>query len=357
MELKKIYSRFNRTELVALAFIIYFLVQIIFQYNSLNFAATRWSAFPRMDIFFILVAVFVLKLTRNQTVFRILCFVFLLLAYFGFTGFSKDFFLPLYKIIPAFIENILISLRFLFLFSFIITIYFAQKKKQENYSLLLKDLRLFIPFFIIVFLYPLIPLIIKAGIIDKDSTLMKWDSFIFFGTNPLLWLEKIVSIPLTEFLSFTYSFYGPFFGLLIGLYFLEEKREALEELLFMSTAALAIGYIFYTLVPAVGPLYTQAFNVNLDLNLMKEIKFNLMDKPRIDRDCFPSLHTTISLLTLFSAYKNKRNIFWVLLPLIITIPFACVYLRYHYVVDVLAGIILFIALAIFTNKNKKGPLT
>jgi hypothetical protein len=35
--------------------------------------------------------------------------------------------------------------------------------------------------------------------------------------------------------------------------------------------------------------------------------------------------------------------------MVATIPFACVYMRYHYVIDVLAGIALFATLAVVTR--------
>ena len=39
----------------------------------------------------------------------------------------------------------------------------------------------------------------------------------------------------------------------------------------------------------------------------------------------------------FGAWRHARPMFWVMAPIALSIPFACVYLRYHYVVDVIAG--------------------
>lgn len=357
MLVKKLYSALTRTELVALSFCLYFILQVLIQFNHLNFQDVKWSAFPRIDILFIFISVLILKITRTRPWWRLGCFSFLLLTYFGFTGFSPEFFIPLYKVVPKAFEVFLVNFRFLFFALFLITLVSAYKVHKGRAVEVLKDFRPFIPFFLIVFLYPVIPLIISSGNPDKDQLLIQIDTFLFFGHNPLIMLESIVTPWLTEFLTFTYSFYGPFFGLLIGLYFLEDKKEALEELLFMATLALVIGFIFYTIVPAIGPMYTQTFSAPLDLKYMLEIKIQLMDKPRIARDCFPSLHTAISLITLFSAYRHSSKIFKILCPLIITIPFACIYLRYHYVVDVIAGIFLFVMIATFAIRNKKGPLT
>jgi len=57
-------------------------------------------------------------------------------------------------------------------------------------------------------------------------------------------------------------------------------------------------------------------------------------------DCFPSLHTAQPLAILIIAYKYERKLFYILLlPIMMTI-FSTMYLRYHYGIDVIAGIIL-----------------
>jgi membrane-associated phospholipid phosphatase len=55
------------------------------------------------------------------------------------------------------------------------------------------------------------------------------------------------------------------------------------------------------------------------------------------RDCFPSGHTEIPLLTLWLARRYRRKLFLVYLPITAAMIFSTVYLRFHYVVDVLAG--------------------
>ena len=60
---------------------------------------------------------------------------------------------------------------------------------------------------------------------------------------------------------------------------------------------------------------------------------------KINWDAFPSGHTAIAVLSamLASTYRLRiKLIYWILT---IGIIFSTVYLRYHYVVDVIAGII------------------
>ncbi len=61
---------------------------------------------------------------------------------------------------------------------------------------------------------------------------------------------------------------------------------------------------------------------------------------RFKQDAFPSGHTAVVLLVLYYAWHYVRGLFWVFLPVVIALIFSTVYLRYHYVIDVLAGILL-----------------
>jgi membrane-associated phospholipid phosphatase len=61
----------------------------------------------------------------------------------------------------------------------------------------------------------------------------------------------------------------------------------------------------------------------------------------------------VSLTLLWGAFRHVRPLFWVLAPIVLSIPFACVYLRYHYVIDVIAGIALFAFVATLTTRSKK----
>ena len=145
---------------------------------------------------------------------------------------------------------------------------------------------------------------------------------------------------LSEWMAFSYTFYAIEVLLVFAFLYLGDKMEALGEYVWMMVWCLILGYVGYVHVPAQGPVFTQKFSMSLDLYYMSDIKAALMDATRIERDCFPSLHTAISAVCLFTAWKHLRTFFWVTVPMMATIPFACIYLRYHYAVDVLAGLLL-----------------
>jgi len=64
------------------------------------------------------------------------------------------------------------------------------------------------------------------------------------------------------------------------------------------------------------------------------------------RDCMPSGHTQIVLMVLFLAYRYQKFLFYLFLPIISALILSTVYLRYHYVIDLFAGVSLAIGCVI-----------
>ena len=55
---------------------------------------------------------------------------------------------------------------------------------------------------------------------------------------------------------------------------------------------------------------------------------------------FPSLHCAVALLAVLLAWRYQRWFFWVQLPFATGLIVGTVYLRHHWVVDILAGFVL-----------------
>jgi membrane-associated phospholipid phosphatase len=186
----------------------------------------------------------------------------------------------------------------------------------------------------------------RAYVADQDVLLAQIDRWIFFGHDPTLLAEKIISPLLSEWAAACYVCYAFVYPLVLGAVYMLRPPKAFQEMTFVVCLTLGSGYILYTLVPAKGPIFTQTYSVSLNLYYTAWAKEQLMDATRIPRDCFPSLHTASSLVLLWGALRHVRKLGLILAPIIISIPFACVYLRYHYAIDVIAGAAL--ALAVTT---------
>ena len=60
----------------------------------------------------------------------------------------------------------------------------------------------------------------------------------------------------------------------------------------------------------------------------------------VTRDAFPSGHTEMTLCTIILAFQLRARIRWPILVIGSSLIFATVYLRYHYVIDLVGGAVL-----------------
>lgn len=175
---------------------------------------------------------------------------------------------------------------------------------------------------------------------DYDQTLIEIDYWLF-GVHPTVWIEKLTFPPLTEYLQVVYS---AFYFLPLILAFLLYRKNRVKEFDFSGliiTYGFYSSYIGYFLVPAIGPRFTLDHLQTAPLTglyFTQIIRHSLDTLENIQRDCFPSGHTMLTVLTMYYAAKFHKKYFYVLLIVGGSLIFSTVYLRYHYVIDVAAGI-------------------
>jgi membrane-associated phospholipid phosphatase len=177
---------------------------------------------------------------------------------------------------------------------------------------------------------------------DRDQALIALDQRLF-GFQASLVLQHIISPRLTAWMNFAYFFHIVNIPLIACFLYVYRDRVRFREMMNGIMVVSFLGLLGYLLVPAIGPMYTlrSQFTVPLRESMgvfNREVDF--MDFARIRRDVFPSLHVGISFVVWLYTYRNSKKLFWILSPLIISLWFSTLYLRYHYLVDVLAGLIL-----------------
>jgi membrane-associated phospholipid phosphatase len=188
---------------------------------------------------------------------------------------------------------------------------------------------------------------------DIDHVLIALDRFLF-GVNPTQWISQFSHPLLTEYLQLTYMlfFFMPI-AQAIELYLNNEKTKFNR---FARTIAFGffVSYILYFFTPAIGPRFTlHDFSLlNSELPGMWLTEFfrgvvnagagltpNAVNPAEmVNRDCMPSGHTMMTLLNMVLAYRFRSRLRWIFYVVGTSLIFSTVYLRYHYVVDVLGGI-------------------
>jgi membrane-associated phospholipid phosphatase len=178
---------------------------------------------------------------------------------------------------------------------------------------------------------------------DLDSILIAVDRFIFLGNDPTIFLEKFTHPLLTEILQIAYaSFYFLPFTLCLILY-LKRPRFEFHINASMILMGFYLSYIGYYITPAIGPRFTLNHLQSLPLTGVLSFDFirNMIARTEgIMRDCCPSGHAMISLLTVLLAWRYMRAFFPIAVIWAFLIIFSTVYLRYHYVTDLIAGMAL-----------------
>ena len=181
---------------------------------------------------------------------------------------------------------------------------------------------------------------INPGDIDAQLIALDWA---LFGVHPTVWLERVTVPWLTEYMQLAYAtFYFLPFALCAPLY-----RQGQFMAFRVSLCALLltyyVSYLLYFVTPAMGPRFYLAEYQTLPLVglwLTAPLQAILDGLEGIQRDAFPSGHTAIALIVLAMAARDQRHRFYPLLGVTVSLVISTVYLRYHYVIDVIAGVIL-----------------
>ncbi len=173
------------------------------------------------------------------------------------------------------------------------------------------------------------------------------------GVEPALLFDRWVSPATTEWFSF---FYFSYFVLLaahvLPFVLLERRLRLVGEFALGLTLVYCIGQLTYVLVPGFGPYRVLAFEHELTgtrwwpLVLAGAASVNETSRT----DIFPSLHTAGPVfLTVFS-FRHRSSVpfrySWPIVGLFATqIVIATMFLRWHYLIDVVAGAVLAVTAA------------
>ena len=192
---------------------------------------------------------------------------------------------------------------------------------------------------------------------DYDQWFIQIDRWIF-GTDPTHILHQISFPLLTEILQIIY---GMFYLLPIILCISLLRKDRFIELdfaLFSVIYGFYLSYLGYFLLPGIGPRFTlHDFNtINQTLpglyltNFLREMTNvgegipagTLNPAAIVQRDVFPSGHTMITLIVMYLSVKLKSRSRFFFIPVGSLLIFSTVYLWYHYVIDLIGGLIFMI---------------
>jgi membrane-associated phospholipid phosphatase len=173
-----------------------------------------------------------------------------------------------------------------------------------------------------------------------DAWLGKIDAFLV-GTQPSFLLERWISPGLTDFLSLVYFSYVLSLPTVAFYFYVADKKSVFRRVMMGYLTLMMMGLASYLLVPAMGPQTQFADQYTRDLlgrQFSRSVEY-IINVGRVGFDCFPSLHVAIPFLLSLYLRDYRKKLFLPGLGYALLIAFATIYLRYHYLVDVLAAFV------------------
>jgi hypothetical protein len=190
---------------------------------------------------------------------------------------------------------------------------------------------------------------VSPGALDAD--IYAFDVRVF-GVEPSLWLDRYVTQTTTEWFAFFYFLYFLILAVhVLPMLFLwqpAEKHLARFGVGFLGIFLLA--HLLYMVVPGWGPYWylKGSFQHELQGSVFWPLVRETVDGGGPQKDIFPSLHTAVpTYIAIFSFRHRKLLPFkysWPVMAFVATqIIVATLLLRWHYLIDVVAGLALAIA--------------
>jgi hypothetical protein len=186
-----------------------------------------------------------------------------------------------------------------------------------------------------------------ARTVTRDHFLHAVDLMLFRVEPAVAW-DAWVSRTQTEWFSF---FYFSYFMLLavhvLPMVFFERRNRVLAEFALGMVCVYCIGQVLYIVVPAFGPYQALRFEHPLTGGFwwsLVQSGASAIDETR-RTDVFPSLHTAGPMFLTLLSFRHRDKVpfrySWPVMAFFTSqIMLATLYLRWHYVIDVIAGVLL-----------------
>jgi len=205
---------------------------------------------------------------------------------------------------------------------------------------------------------------IETGLLNRmffkdylDPLIARWEQQIFGCQPSVLFMEKLPWLAVSELVYASYfSYYIMIVGVGLAL-FLRNRRQFFHYVSVVSFL-FYVCYLTYIILPVIGSRaffrqvdgyalpeatqqlattdqYPAAVQTGVFFQIMKWI-YREFEAPGA---AFPSSHVAVALCTVFFSFLYLRRIRYLHLVIAVLLCISTVYCRYHYVVDVIAGLV------------------
>jgi hypothetical protein len=200
------------------------------------------------------------------------------------------------------------------------------------------------------FLKHVLPLVNQTTV---DQKLYALDLSVFKFEPAMAW-DRFVNPATTEWFSFFYFGYFLLMAVhVVPLLFFARHKRIVGEFTFSMIVLFSIGHTLYMLVPGFGPYRAMAdmFQHPFPQGPWHALVMNAVHSGGALMDIFPSLHTGAPTVLAFFSYRNRKSLpFRYTWPIVAfcaaNIIIATMFLRWHYLIDVVAGFSLAVSIVL-----------
>ena len=243
-----------------------------------------------------------------------------------------------------------IYIHLLIRFIFLSIIFFLITTENSN-NRILQFLRNFYPLLLLGFFYSETDYYNNLIFENFDSTLVQIEN-LFFGTQLSLQFSKLIPNKwFSELMHFGYfSYYLMTLG--VPLLFYLKARRRFEKTMFIIVLSFCLYYLSFIIFPSIGPQFYFPMEQQTvpDAYLFQKIMDIIITIGESETGAFPSSHVGMAIIFLIIIRKRFKNYCFIILPLVTVLILSTIYLKAHYAIDIIAGIITGILFYLLSNK-------
>jgi hypothetical protein len=169
-----------------------------------------------------------------------------------------------------------------------------------------------------------------------------------FGVEPSVYLDRFVTPATTEWFAFFYFLYFLILSVhILPMVYWSRSTRLLGRFATGAVLMFTSAHLLYMLVPGYGPYWylRDSFHHELTGGPFWHLVRQTVDAGGAQKDIFPSLHTAGPTFIAIFSYRHRRlfpfKYTWPVVTFLATqIIIATMFLRWHYLIDIFAGLAL-----------------
>ncbi len=222
---------------------------------------------------------------------------------------------------------------------FLLAVWFSRKVRKRLPAFLLRTAVITLSYAYLFGAVDKLQLIIHGEWLDY--LVLDFEQYVF-GVQPTLWLEHSTTPWLTEWMMFSYVIYVPLYPILCGIIYYTRGELPMEEYFFTLGLTNILCDIGFILFPVASPMYyiKDLYTVPLDGYVWTYLGELMRSTVHYAGGSIPSPHGAAATIMWVMAYRYHRPSFWVLTPIVLSLYVSTFYGRYHYLTDVVVGILV-----------------